>query len=313
MRIAVYGTGGVGGYFGGRLASAGYDVSFIARGAHLDALRTRGLRVSSVLGDFHLQSVHASDAPADIGKVDFILLGVKSWQVESVCNALQPLLGDATAVVTLQNGVDAPEVVGKTIGRERVLPGLVKLFTRISAPGCIEHIGGPGLIQFGEWDGATSARVQRLHDALARAGVAVEVSDHIQAALWAKLLFVAPMGGLGAVSRAPIGVLRSMRETRDLLRACMMEIAATARAEDVSLPQDVIERTLNFIDCQPAAGTSSLQRDIAAGKRSELDAWLGTIVRRAMRSDTPVPLCSYLYHSLLPLERRARGEVAFAG
>lgn len=312
LRIAVFGSGGVGGYFGARLAAAGCDVAFIARGDHLQALRANGLRVSSVLGDCHLSKVQASQSAAEIGTVDFILLGLKSWQIEDAAVQLQPLLGPTTTLVTMQNGVDAPDILAEHLGQARILPGLVKLFTRVVAPGCIEHIGGPGSITFGEWSGAQSDRVTQLEAAFVQAGVPVIVSRDIRAALWEKLLFVAAMGAVGSVSRAPIGILRSMPQTRQVLEQCMVEIAAAARAEGVALAPDIVERTLRFIDAQPAAGKSSLQRDIAAGKPSELEAWLGGVVRRASRSGVSVPLCSQLYHLLLPLERRARGEVEFA-
>jgi 2-dehydropantoate 2-reductase len=225
---------------------------------------------------------------------------------------MQPLLGPATSVVTMQNGVDAPDILGELIGRARILPGLVKLFTRVVAAGCIEHIGGPGSITFGEWNGARSDRVKCLEEALAQAKIPVAVTNDIRAALWAKLLFVASMGAVGSVSRAPIGILRSIPQTRQALEQCMSEIAAAACGEGITLPPDVVDRTLRFIDAQPAAGKSSLQRDIAAGKPSELEAWLGGVVRRAARSGIQVPLCSHLYYLLLPLERRARGELKFA-
>jgi 2-dehydropantoate 2-reductase len=311
MRVAIFGTGGIGGYFGGRLAAASAQVSFVARGAHLEALRRNGLRVESVRGDFHVHPVAATDTPAEIGEVDVVILGVKTWQLPEAGDAIRPLLGADTVVLTLQNGVEAAPVVAGMVGRERVIPGMVRIFSEVSAPGHIRHIGGPASIAFAEWDNEPSQRVDRLRDAFREAGVAVETPPDIQAALWEKFLFVVPMGGLGSLSRAPIGVLRSLAETRRLLEQAMREIAEIAAARGVRLPPDAVERAMTFVDAQPPAGTSSLQRDIAAGRPSELEAWTGSVVRLGADAGTPTPLNQWIYHTLLPLERRARGELSF--
>ncbi|HEX2189961.1 MAG TPA: 2-dehydropantoate 2-reductase [Longimicrobiaceae bacterium] len=312
MRIAVFGTGGIGGYFGGRLAKAGLPVVFVARGEHLRALRREGLHVESVAGDFTVRPVHATDDAAAAGAADFVLLAVKSWQVHEAARALLPSLGPDTAVVTLQNGVEAPWQLAEVVGRERVLPGTVRVFSQVAGPGHVRHGGGPGSIAFGEWDGRESGRVRRLRDAFAGAGVPVETPDDVQAALWRKFLFVVPMGGIGAVARAPVGVLRSMPGTRRLLEEAMREILAVARARGVALPADGVEETMAFVDAQPAAGTSSLQRDLAAGRRSELDAWVGAVVRFGEQAGVDVPVHRFVHACLLPLEARARREVEFA-
>lgn len=311
MRVAIYGTGSVGGYFGGRLAQAGAEVSFIARGAHLQSLQRDGLQVESVRGDFHLHPVRATDAPAEVGEVDFVLIGVKSWQIREAAAAIRPLLGPSTAVVTMQNGIEAPAIVAETVGREGVLPGIARIFSHIAAPGHIQHIGGPASLAFAEWGNEPSERVERLRDALRGAGVAVEVPQDIHTALWEKFLFVVPMGGLGALCRAPVGALRSNPETRSMLEAAMREIASVASASSVRLPEDAVARTLQFIDAQPAAGTSSLQRDIGARRPSELHDWTGAVVRAGERLGVDTPLNRVIYHSLLPMERHARGEFPF--
>lgn len=313
MRIAVFGTGGIGGYFGGRLAKAGHPVVFVARGGHLRALREGGLHVESVGGDFSVHPVHATDDPAAAAGADYVLLAVKTWQVAEAGRALLPALGPDTAVVTLQNGVEAPAQLAAVVGRERVLPGTVRVFSQVTGPGRIRHAGGPGSIAFGEWDGRESARVARLRDAFAAAGVPVETPADVFAALWRKFLFVVPMGGIGAVSRAPVGVTRSVPETRRLLDAAMREIHAVAAAHGVALPTDAVEETLAFVDAQPAAGTSSLQRDLAEGRPSELDAWVGAVVRLGEEAGVEVPVHRFVHAALLPLERRARGELEFAG
>lgn len=311
MRIAIVGVGGVGGYFGGRLARAGHDVAFVARGAHLRALREEGLVVESVSGDFHLHPVRATDDPAEVGPVDAVLLAVKAWQVASAAAPLAPLLRADTAVVTLQNGVEAPARVAEVLGEEHVVPGIARIFSFVAGPGRIRHIGGPGSVAFAERDDRPSERVERLRAAFREAGVAVETPRDIQAALWTKLLFVVPIGGVGSVTRAPVGVMRSLPGTRAMLEEAMREIERVARARGISLPDDVVARSLEAIDAQPAAGTSSLQRDIGAGNPSELEAWTGAVVRLGREAGVPTPLHDYLYASLLPGEMRARGEVEY--
>jgi 2-dehydropantoate 2-reductase len=311
LRIAIFGSGGVGAYFGGRLALANNDVTFIARGAHLDAIRLHGLRVTSVRGDFHLPKVQVTDDPACVGKVDLVLLGVKTWQVEAAAHAIKPLLAPGTTVMTMQNGVEAPEILADVLGAEYVLPGAVKLFTQVIAPAHIEHIGGPASIAFGEWNGALSERVQRLRSAFGHAEVSVEVAADIRRSLWEKFLFVTAMGGVGAVCHAPVGVLRELPQTRSMLEQCMAETAYVARTHGVTLAADVVAKTMSFIDAQPAQGISSLQRDIEAGRVSELEAWNGAVVRFAGKVDVQVPTHTFLYHALLPRERKARAESGF--
>jgi len=311
MRVAVFGTGGVGAYFGARLAEAGNEVAFIARGAHLDAIRTNGLRVDSVLGDMLVKPALASDSAADIGPVDVVLLGVKTWQVEHTAPALAPLLGPETLIVPLQNGVETADLLAAAVGARHVAGGVCGGFCFIVGPGHIQHIGGVTFIKFGELDRTKSARVERLRVEFAKANVDASVPDDIQVALWEKLMLVVPFGGIGAVSRAPIGVITQTPETRALLTAGMREIAVVAQMHGVSLPRDALERTLALLDRTTPTGTSSLQRDIAAGKPSELDAWTGAVVRLGAKHGAPTPLHSFLYAALLPLERRARGQVSF--
>ena len=311
MRIAIFGAGGVGAYFGARLAQGGAELAVIARGEHLAAIRANGLRVESVHGDMHVRPSVASDDPADVGRVDVVLLGVKTWQVPDVAPALAPLLGPETIVVPLQNGVETVEQLSRVIGAEHVVGGLCSGFCFIVGPGHVRHIGGVTFIKFGELDGRRSARVEALREAFAAVRVDAEVPDDIRVALWEKLLLVVPFGGVGAVTRAPIGVLVTEPATRDLLTRGMREIEAVARGFGVVLPIGVVERTLAVLDAVTPSGTSSLQRDIAAGKRSELDAWTGAVVRLGRRAGVPTPLHDVLYAALLPQERRARGELSF--
>jgi 2-dehydropantoate 2-reductase len=311
MRIAVYGKGAVGGYFGARLAQAGHDVWFIARGDHLRAIRARGLAVESVRGDFVVHPANATDDPAQVGPGAAVLLGVKSWQVADACAAAAPMLGPDTAVVTLQNGVDAPEQAAAVVGRHRVLPGLARVFAEVAGPGRIRHTQLER-IAFAEWDDAPSERVRALRAAWDGTGVTVDEPPSIWTALWEKLLFVVPMGGVGAVARAPVGAVRAVPRTRDLLRRGMEEVRAVGRARGVALADDLVERTMGFVDALAADGLSSLQRDIAAGRRSELDAWTGSVARLGAERGVPTPAHDFIHAALLPWELRARGELAFA-
>ena len=224
MRIAIFGVGGAAGYFGARLAQAGADVVWVARGAQLDALRTRGLQVESVHGDFALGPLCASDSPADLGRADAVILGVKVWQVRDAARAMGPLLGSDGCIVPLQNGVEAADDLRSVLGDGPTLGGVAKIISLLVGPGHIRHLGGPSSLAFAELDDRFSERVERLRAAFRAAGIAVEVPTSIQAALWEKFLFVASLGGVGAVSRAPIGIVRSVLETRTMLEQAMAEI-----------------------------------------------------------------------------------------
>lgn len=305
MRIAVIGAGGIGGYFGGRLAAAGEDVHFVARGAHLKALRGDGLAIEGPDGDVSVVPVRATDDSAEIGVVDHVLLCVKTWQLESALKAVPPLLGPDTAVVTVQNGVQAPDQVADAVGRAAVLPGIAKVITLLEAPGRVRHVGGLGLLGFGEWDGRPSERTRRLSAALDGAGIKGGLLEDIWAELWTKFLFIVPFGGLGAAADATIGELRTRPGTRRLLTEAMTEIEHIARARNIRLAPDVVPTTLDFVDQQPAAGTSSLQRDLLAGRPSELEALTGAVVRLGAESGVPTPVNSLLHEVLSVREARA--------
>jgi len=311
MKIAVYGSGGVGGYFGGRLAEAGHSVTFIARGDHLRAIREQGLRVESIKGDFHLQPANATDDPAEVGPVDAVLVCVKSWQVPEVAEAMRPMVADDTFVVSLLNGVESVDQLAAVLGRERVLGGVAKIFSFIGEPGLIRHIGHEPTLMLGELEGGESRRLRRLASALEEARIKVELPGSIQVEIWKKFLFTTGWGGLGAISRAPVGVLREEPATRPLIEACMAETEAVARAAGIALPADILDRTWEFIRSLEPTGTSSLQRDIAAGRPSEIDAWNGAVVRIGQRHGVPTPTHDLIVRALVPLERRARGEIDF--
>ncbi len=308
MRIVIYGVGGVGGYFGGRLAQAGEDVTFVARGAQLQALQAHGLRVQSIKGDFTVQPVQVTDDPARIGPVDVVIVAVKTWQVPEIAPALRPLLGAATAVVPLENGVESPDQLAAVVGRDHVVPGLAKIISAISAPGAIQHSGMEPYVAFGEWDNQLTPRVTALRAAFTRAGVAVAIPADIDVALWEKFLFLAAFSGVTAVTRAPAGVVRALDPTRALLTGVMHEIAAVAQARGIALPVAALDAAMSAIDALPPHGTASMQRDLLAGRPSELEAQTGAIVRLGAAAGVPTPINAIIYAALLPQELAARGD-----
>lgn len=312
MRIAIFGTGGAGGYFGVRLAQAGEEVVFIARGAHLRAIRQHGLRLDTPQGEIVVDPAQATDDPSTVGAVDVVIVGVKAWQVPEAAISMQPLIGTDTFVVPLQNGVEAAGQLASALGQAHVLGGLCATFSYIATPGLIRSIGQTHYIKFGELDRRPTERAERLKQAFLHAGVKVEIPPDIHVALWEKFIFVVPFGGLGAVTRSPIGVLRSQPGTRRLLEEGMREILAVARALQINLADAVVEKSMAFVDSLTPEGTSSLQRDIIAGKPSELDAWNGAVVRLGQQASVPTPLHSFIYHTLLPMELLARGKLQFS-
>lgn len=311
MRVAIYGTGGAGGYFGAQLARTGEDVTFVARGQHLKAIQEQGLCVETPTGEIVIQPAKATDDPTQVAPVDVIFLGVKAWQVEEAARNMRPMVGPETFVVPLQNGVEAPTQLATALGVEHVLGGLCGTFSWIVAPGRIRNIGASNFIKFGELDNRRSERAERLRQSFEKAGVKADVPPDIHQALWEKFLLVTSFGGVGAVTRAPIGIIRTVSETRLLLEQCMQEVYAVARACHVQLSDTVVADTMRFIDSLAANATTSLQRDIAEGKPSEIDFWNGSVVRQGRTVGVSTPLNQFVYHSMLPQELRARGKVVF--
>ena len=312
MRIAVFGAGGVGGYLGGRLAEAGRDVVLVARGDHLRAIREKGLRLESIAGDVTIDPIEATDDPSEVGTVDAVIVATKTWQLPEAAGAIPPLVGPATMVVPVLNGVEAADVLADVLGREHVIGGLCGMISYVVGPGHIRHAGAEPWVTFGEFDGGATERVRRLEEAMSGCrGLRVEVAEDIQAALWEKLMFITATGGVGAVTRAPMGVFRAVPETRGLLQEAMREVVRVAGARGVTIPPEAVEERMAFIDGLEAHGTSSMQRDIVEGKRSELDAWNGAVVRLGRDAGVETPVHSAIYASLLPQELRARGEVRF--
>jgi 2-dehydropantoate 2-reductase len=310
MRIAVLGAGAVGGYFGGRLAEAGEEVVFVARGEHLAALRKHGLRVESLAGDFRIFPAECTDEPAGVGPVDLVILGTKAWQVMDAALAMRPLVGPETTVLPLQNGVEAPDQLASVLGTGSVVGGLCRIMSFLAAPGLIRHVGAEPVLTFGELDGRDTGRCRSLLAVLGSArGMRAELVPNIQVELWRKLQMMAATSAVGASARKPIGLLLALPETRRLLRACMDEVRDVAVARGVELPDEEADRTMAFLDRLPADGVTSLYRDLDAGRPSELEAQLGAVVRLGREAGVDTPVCATLYAALLPSELAARGEL----
>ncbi|HEY8132893.1 MAG TPA: 2-dehydropantoate 2-reductase [Thermoanaerobaculia bacterium] len=310
MKIAVIGVGGVGGYFGGRLARGGVETIFIARGATLQALRSKGLRVDSIAGDFTVDPVIATDDPASVGPVDAVLFATKAWQIPEAAEKAKPLVGSNTVAVPLENGMEAPDQLVRAFGRQHVLGGLCGIVSYIVEPGHIRHAAIDPFVMFGELDNSKTDRVERLREAFERAGVKADVPPDIHRSMWSKFLFIAPMSAIGALTRVPIGVWRTVPETRDLAARALREMVAVAAARGIKLDDDAVERTLARYDALAPDSTSSLQRDIMEGKPSELEAQAGAIVRLGGEAGVATPVCEVLYSLLVLQERQARGDAS---
>ena len=312
MRIAVFGAGSVGGYFGGRLSQVGEEVIFIARGGHLKAMLAHGLRVDSINGDFAVKPVQATDNLSKIGKVDMVLVGVKAWQVPEAAEAMRPMIGPETFVLPLQNGLEAPAQLSEILGDRHVLGGLCGLFCYVAGPGHIVHAGTDPFVKFGELDNHRSQRVELLLETFKRAGVNAEIPPDIQVAMWMKFLLVTVLSGMGAVTRSPVGVWRSLPETRRMAKQGLLEIIAVAKSRSIMLPEEALQTTMAIYDGLAPQSTASLQRDVMDGRPSELEAQIGAVVRLGQQSNVPTPQHSFIYQSLLPMELRARGQLKFS-
>ncbi len=310
MKIAVFGTGGVGGYFGGRLAQAGEDVTFIARGAHLQAMREHGLQVESISGNFTIQPAQATDDPGTLGPVDLVIVGVKMWQLPEAIEAMKPLIGPQTTVLPLENGITAPEELARAMGREHVLGGLCRISAFIDNPGVIRHVSIQPSLAFGELDNSRSERVEALLRLFERCrGVKAEAPRDIHVAMWVKFIFIVSVSSVGAATRQPMGVYRSVPETRRLLRSALEEVVAVGQASGVNLAEDTVSRAITGIDATPGETYASMQNDIMNGKPSELEAQTGTVVRLGRELGLPTPTMDFLYAVLLPMELKARQNI----
>ena len=290
MKIAVMGSGGVGGYFGARLAQAGCDVSFIARGAHLAALRERGLIVESKLGNLSFPKVCATDDPTALGSVDLVLIGVKLWDTEAAVRAIRPIVGPTTAVLSLQNGVQKDDVLRSILGDGPIIGGVCYIAATIAQPGVISHAGTMQKLVFGEYDGRRSARAEALLEACRRGGIDAELSQEIRKAIWEKFVFLVGLSATTTTIRLPIGPIRIHPRTRLFLLDAMREVVAVGRAQGVALSAEYAEDRLAFCDRLPAEMTSSMHNDLERGNRLEV-AWLsGGVVELGQAAGVPTPV-----------------------
>jgi 2-dehydropantoate 2-reductase len=300
MRIAVVGTGGVGGGFGAALAKAGADVTFIARGAHLAAMKSQGLKVQGARGDIHLVPTRATDDPADIGNVDVVLFCVKLWDVESAGQHIRPLIGPDTAVIPLQNGIDAAERLIPILGSNAVMGGVAQISASITAPGLIQQVGTFMRMIFGELDGRRSKRGEDFLALCLRAGFDVTLSEQILTDLWMKFILLASNASMMAATRQPIGKLRDDPDLRPIFVAAYREVVDVGRAKGVALPADAVDRILDLTSHMPPAMKASMALDLDRGNRLELP-WLGgKVVELGRALGVPTPTHSTMFALLKP-------------
>lgn len=321
MRVAVIGSGGVGGFVGGTLARAGHDVAFLARGEHLRALRERGLRVRSTGGDFDVPTVRATDRVDELGPAELFLFTVKAYDTTAVAERLRPLIAPGAAVLTLQNGIDNPDLIDRALGKGTALPGTIRIETTIVEPGVIAHTSKGHSIRFGEIDaragsasdggeaGSRSERVERLIARFTEAGLNARVPDDMRAELWDKFLFIVPFAGLTTLARAAIGEILAVPELAAVLEALYREAAAVAAADNANLGDDPAGRTLANVRKLHPEFKSSMQRDLERGKPLEVDALLGAMARIGRRHGIPTPVTDAVYGVLKLEDLRARGTV----
>lgn len=304
MRIAVFGAGGLGGFFGALLHRAeAADVHLIARGAHLATVQERGLTIRSVDGDFHV-ALPATDDPAEVGPVDVVLFTVKSYDTDAAAPLVAPLLGPTTAVISFQNGIDNEERLAAVVGPQRVMGGAAFVFAGVAEPGVVRHDGGPGRLVFGEMDGSRSERGERFLEACERAAIPAELSTEIRSVLWSKYAFILAQAGMTASVRLPIGEIREAPAAWQMFGDIVAEVSRVARVEGVSLPDDLEDRHRALARSLQPGGFSSLHHDLVTGHRMELEALHGELLRRAERHAIDAPMCRAVYAILEPWARR---------
>jgi 2-dehydropantoate 2-reductase len=298
VKIVVVGAGGVGGYFGAKLAAGGQDVWFVARGAHLEAMRRDGLRVESANGDVLVNPVRATDRPAEAGVADLVMIAVKLWATVDALRDAKPLVGPHTAVVSFQNGVTAVDQVAEAFGREHTLGGVANIAAVIERPGVIRHTGTMAMLQFGELDGSISARVQALRAACEQAGIQCKVSENIRQAIWEKYVFLVGASSMTALTRLPLGPIREDHDTRSLMAQVMSEVAAVGRAKGVALDADLIDRLLVRLDGLPRQMVASMLGDLVRGSRLELPWLAGGVAAMGRQLGIPTPANQFVYAAL---------------
>ncbi len=300
MRIAIVGAGGIGGGYGAALATAGADVTFIARGAHLAAMKSKGLRVEGGRGETHVMPTQATDDPGTVGQVDIVLFCVKLWDVESAGRQIKPMMGEDTAVITLQNGIDSHERLIRILGKSAVMPGVANISATIAGPGVIRQTGTVMRMVFGELDGEKSARGLALAAACAKAGIDGVLSEAILTDLWMKFVLLASNASMMALARLPIGPLRDDPDIAPCFVAAYEEVVAVGRAAGIALPADALERTLEFNRNAPAHLMASMGADLLRGSRIELPWLSGKVIELGHKYGVPTPTHAFMYAMLKP-------------
>jgi len=298
MKIAVMGAGGVGGYFGARLAASGEQVHFIARGAHLEAIQNTGLQVYSANGDILVKPARATSNPASVGPVDLVIVAVKLWSTEQALRDAGPLIGPDTAVVSFQNGVVAVDAIAKIYGDQRTLGGVAQIAAVIEEPGVIRHTGTMAVLVVGELDGRASTRAQRFVDACKRAGIEARLSDDIRKSIWEKYSFLVAASAMTGLTRLPLGAVREDPDTRALMSQIMSEVAAVGRAMGVRLDVDLVEKLLQRLDGLPRGMVASMLGDLERGNRLELPWLSGGVVQMGKELNVPTPANSFVVAAL---------------
>ncbi len=308
MRILVMGTGGTGGYYGGLLAKEGHDVTFVARGEHLAAIRRSGLQVKSIHGDFSVSPAKATDDPSSAGAADLILFCVKTYSTDEAVQQIKPIVGAETTVLSVQNGIDAPERIGKVVGMEHMIAGATWISAAIEAPGVIKQVSQFRRLVVGELDGKRTPRVEAVYDAFKKTGIQAELSDDILRVLWTKFIFISAASSFGSLTRLPIGEYRGVPETRAQIIKLLRETEALARLRGINLEADVVQRTMDFIDNSGPKIKASMQLDVEAGRPSEVESLIGVVGRKGQELGVPTPVADLLYSLLLPIDLSARAK-----
>ena len=306
MNIVIYGTGGVGGYFGARLAQAGNNVIFIARGKHLEAIQKNGLQLTSIKGNYLVNPVNATSNFSEIKNIDLVLICVKTWQLKDIAEIINTNIRENTAIISLLNGVENEDILCSEIDKKHVLGGLCKIVSKVEDYGVINHISYEPTIVFGELNKNNSKRAIEIEIAFKKAGINTVLTKNIQQEIWTKFLFITTVSAIGALTRATIGEMLEFPEIKEIMLKTAEEIVAVANAKGISISKETIEEQFRIIESQPYITTASLQRDILAGKPSELEAQNGTIVKLGKELGIPTPTNSFIYNCLLPQENKAR-------
>lgn len=305
MKIGIIGTGGVGGYFGGRLALAGFDVTFVSRGANLEALQKNGLTVKSILGDFKIDMVNATKKIEDLKHMDLILVCVKAWQVKEIAEKLKNVISEHTLIIPIQNGVSAAEELIEQLGESNVIGGLCFIISKLESPAVINHFGIEPAIVFGELNNSITPRVEKIKEIFDTAGINSKISEDINSDLWKKFITIC-VSGLLAVTKTTYGELRELKQTRKMMVDLIKEIYRLSQKAGVNIKQDFVSKTVALIDTYPHNSTSSLTRDVWDGKPSEIDYQNGTVVKLGNKYGIETPLNKFVYNCILPMELKAR-------